>query len=148
MPSDDFGGSADEYWKRLAARASEIAGVAKRAAMPEQKPPLIDDTDPLAIIYEALRASAEATKENTMEAKALRHAVEDNERVFRQRQTGMEENVRSILTAVQHQTATAEMIAKADEARYLWAVGGFIGGAVAAMIVILYLPLLWHWVFG
>jgi hypothetical protein len=82
MPSDDFGGSADEYWKRLAARASEIAGVAKRAAMPEQKPPLIDDTDPLAIIYEALRASAEATKENTMEAKTLRHAVEDNERVF------------------------------------------------------------------
>lgn len=145
MPSDDFG-SDDEYWRRLAAKAGLPESSPRRSTKQEQKPVSIDDTDPLAIIYGALQACADATKENTEEIRALRRAVEASDNLSGRSQAMMEDYQRSILTAVNSQTAGAERIAQAEDAKYFWGVMGLLVGTILGMVLIGEIfPLLQHW---
>jgi hypothetical protein len=146
MPSDDFGRSASDYWKRLGAGNNPPQDKPRRAVMKEPAPPPIDETDPLALIYGALQANADATKENTVEAQALRQAVAASDALTGRSQTIIEDHVRSILIAVNSQSADAERIAKAEDAKYFWAALALLIGILVGLVVDREIvPLLQQW---
>lgn len=147
MPSDDFNRDAD-YWKRVGAGNNPPQNKPGRVAVNKPAPLPIDDTDPLALIYAALRANADATKQNTAEVQALRQAVGVNDSLSGHRQAAMEDQIRSILRAVNEQTAGAERIANAEEAKVTWGIGGIVIGFILCGLFFVFVAPLLQRVFG
>lgn len=142
--NNDQGDPAEAYWQRLRA-----AGMPKPKAkpgkpkMPEQAKE-IDSTDPLALIVEAIRDNSDAITAAVTEMAAARHVMAEAERKAALYADAMSADLRSNTLALQQLTAGQDKIATAENARYWWGLGGFVGG----MVILESLSLLWQHVFG
>jgi tetrahydromethanopterin S-methyltransferase subunit F len=85
-------------------------------------------------LYAALRANADAIKENTAQLQALRRAVAASDQLSGKTQASIAEQVKAIRTAVAKQTASAQKIAQAGKAKIVWGIGGLIIGFVLAAV--------------
>ncbi len=144
MPSDDFDRSASEYWQRMAAAGpNPPQGKSRPAAVNKPTPLPIDDTDPLALIYGALRGNADAVKANTTQIQALLQAVKASNDSAAQRQVATGQQVTAILQAVRQQTKSVKQIDQAREEKITWGIAGIgFGLGLGILLVLFVFPLL------
>jgi hypothetical protein len=145
----------NEYWEKLAAKASGDGGgpernrrSARQSEMTDSPPaaPGIDpnETNPLVIIYAAIQANTDGMKEAAAQAKATRSEVAVSDRRTEQLFEALKTYVLANTRAVETFTAREQMLANAETAKYWWGVGGFVAG----MVVLDAIQLLWQHFFG
>jgi hypothetical protein len=111
-------------------------GKSRPAAVNKPTPLPIDDTDPLALIYGALRGNADAVQENTAQIQALLQAVKASNDATAQQVT-------AILQAVRQQTKSVKQIDQAREEKITWGIAGIgFGLGLGILLVLLVFPLL------
>jgi hypothetical protein len=146
---------ATEYWARVSDKGGDGSGgpeqnrrQARQSEMTESTPPLPgvdpDETDPLVILYSAIRANTDGMKEGTAEAKATRREIAARDTGTKQQLEILKKYVLENTQAIGTFTHREEMIANAEVAKYRWCVFGFLAG----MVVLEAGQLLWFHFFG
>jgi hypothetical protein len=146
---------ATEYWARVSAKGGggsdepeQKPQQARQSEMSENTPPLPgidpDETDPLVILYSAIRANTDGMKEGTAEAKATRQEVAERDANTKEQLEVLKKYVLENTQAIGTFTRSEERIANAEIAKFWWGLGGFIAG----MVVLEAGELLWAHFFG
>jgi hypothetical protein len=142
MPEHDDEGSQipdHDYWERLGDFAKgKGSWPSPQSPAKKRPPPPIDETDPLALIVAALQDNTDAANRAAHHSESVRKALGPISAGSSRNDQQILSELGSLIVAVQNQTATAEVMLKADETKYFWGGMGITLGILLGLLIGIY----------